>query len=394
MPTSGQEITETVQADSQIKCFQKLANYSTVSNMWESAKTYYTSAKDKNSIIKMGCETVENNLENTIKWITPRVEPVLQNETVKKNITAIDDFTCKQMVFIEKKVEDTKQTIHSFKEKATVVVGNSVQTIESSIVPVDQYLKDSVLAMPVNVALDVTEKVVERMLPTSPSEEKKSDVPAGPIIRSANISKKLQREAYSKLKNLQLRSSDSLKSMHYVVDLIQYASENLDSGVKKANKVIGESIHKGVEMSNATANYIKEAPTVKKASAKITGLTKEAIDALHVALEALSKQTIATTSVLAATSIVEQTKLLSSNLEHINSQMFTSIASKSSEKLREVSSQISSYLSNNKGSVPVSVLNSAVASISGVLDSLSSLLKTEAPPLVKISEKQEIAEAH
>lgn len=195
---------------------------------------------------------MESNLESTLKWIAPRVEPVLQNEMVKKNITALDDFTCKQMVYIEKKVEDTKQTIQSLKEKATTVVGTSVQTIEASIVPVDQYLKDSMLAKPVNVALDVTESVVERILP--PSEEKKSDTPAGPIIRSANISKRLQKEAYSKLKNIQLRSSDSLKSMHYVVDLIQYAAENLDSGVKKANKVIGESIHKGVEVSNATAN--------------------------------------------------------------------------------------------------------------------------------------------
>jgi len=375
----------------------RFVSYPSVSSIYKTAVSYYNNAKDSSSIVKMGLETVENNVQSTYQYISPKI---INSEIAKKYGPAVDDFGCRQLDKIEKQVESTKQVVSTIKTKASDIAETSKQVIEdkihlleSKIVPVDSYLKESVIAMPINVALDVTEKVCDRYLPETPEPEKKKvdektkeqTNNAGPIIRTTTLSKRLQKRAFSKLHDLRLRSNEKLKSMTHVVDLIQYATENLDAGVKKTNKIIGDSYQMGKDVSTASVKYIKEAPSkivenpkVKQVKEKVNVLTTEAVHALHLAIETLSKQIpepITTTSINTYNSLVQKTKNFSASLENSNLQLFNSIASKGSERLKEAASLISSFQS--KDQVPSSIVASVSNTLSGVMESLAAVLKRE-----------------
>lgn len=398
-----QEVTQTsnTEQENHSQFVKRILNYSPVTNMWETAKNYYSSAKEKNTLIKKGLETVETNVEQTIKWVAPRIEPVLTSELVKKYGTAVDELGCKGLDQVEQKIETTKNVVSTLKLKASNAAETSKQTletqmerIEGQITPVDQYLKNSVIALPINVALDVTEKVCDRFLPEikTKEDEKKPGVSLpspGPIFRTTKLSKRLQRQAFSKMTDLKMRSTDSLKSMSHVVDLIQYAAENLDAGVKKTNKMVSDSISKGIEISSASVEFIKhtpamiaETPQVKLAQEKVNVLTAEAIQSLHVAIDLLSKaipEPIATTSATAYHSVVERTKNLTQSLEVSNMQLFHSIAASSSDKLKEATALLTGYIkTSSESNIPHSVVTTITGTVSGVLDSLAAVLKPKA----------------
>lgn len=107
----------------------------------------------------------------------------------------------------------------------------NVKGTEKLVVPVDHYLKESKLALPLNKLLDVTETVVNSYIlsPELKETKEEEEIKAmadyekynGPVFRAGKISLKLQRQAFSKLKNLSLRTPERLKSMVHTVDLIQ-----------------------------------------------------------------------------------------------------------------------------------------------------------------------------
>jgi len=150
------------QNDEHYKLVNRVINYPTVSNLWETAKEYYTSAKDKSYIVKKSCEVVESNLDSTMKYL---VNPVIENDLVKKVtepvLASADEFGCKQLDRLEKLSETYQPTITSIKEKVNSIAENSMQTIQ----PVDQYLKNSYIASPINIAVNVTENLCNKYIP-------------------------------------------------------------------------------------------------------------------------------------------------------------------------------------------------------------------------------------
>jgi hypothetical protein len=94
------------------------------------------------------------------------------------------------------------------------------------------------------------------------------------ISKTTYLSNKVQEEAFGKLHTLSLKNPEE-----YTVELIQYASQALDNGVK----MISETVGKGNSL-------IKEAP--KEIKDKIQTATSDALAAIHTAVEILSKQVI------------------------------------------------------------------------------------------------------
>lgn len=380
-----QQIQTQNQNEEHYKLVNRVINYPTVNTLWETAKDYYATAKDSSSLIKKGCDMVESNIDSTMKYV---VQPVMDNQMVKKIsepvLTSVDNFGCKQLDRLEKLSETCQPTVTALKEKASSIVETSSKSIE----PIDQYLKNSYLATPLKIAVGVTENLCDKYIPENDDkaeEEKETDEQTekktpGPISRGTKVAKRLQKEALSKLGNLSLRDLDTKNSFVHVVDLIQYAAKNLDSGVESSKRIIGEGINKGVEKSYETVHLVNktfvDGPkafvdnniNTAERREQLHHLTHEAMVALTTAVEVISRQIpqpIANTSV----ALYDKTKFIALRIEEANITLFNAIAAKSVEKLRETSDMISAALKNSD-SLPVAILETAKSNITGILESL------------------------
>ena len=112
-----------------------------------------------------------------VKWAAPKVEPVLQSSVYKKYeplLHKADDFGCNQIDKIEKATERITDTYSSSKQmiehKVTnisadirtttnALVDYSKHTLGNTVTPVDNYLRTSLLGIPLHIGLDITEKV-------------------------------------------------------------------------------------------------------------------------------------------------------------------------------------------------------------------------------------------
>lgn len=371
----------------------RVINYPTVSNLWETAKGYYSTAKDSSTLVKKGCETLESNLDTTMKYI----QPVIENETVKKYTHTVDNFGCKQLDKLEKLGETYQPTIESLKEKGSSIVESSVQKIE----PIDQYLKNSYIGAPINMAVSVTEKLCDKFLPEetkstetatetqsesetstkSESESQESEKSEdGPIFRGSKVAMRLQKETMSKLSNLNLRDISTQNSYVHVVDLIQYAAKNLDIGVNASSKLLNDSYKSISENVGSKKENIKhmiaDAPkkiqenqTVAHTQEQLQHYTKDAIDSIYHAIELLSKQIPGTVY-----SSFDKTKTFAVKIEETNMNLYNAIASKSAEKLRQASDMINVALqSSARGELSAQVIEQVKSSLVSVLDSVQSV---------------------
>lgn len=372
----------------------RVINYPTVSNLWETAKGYYTTAKDSNTLVKKGCETLETNLDTTMKYI----QPVIENETVKKYTHTVDNFGCKQLDKLEKLGETYQPTIDSLKEKGNSIVESSVQKIE----PIDQYLKNSYIGAPINMAVSVTEKLCDKFLPEetkstetetateTPSEsetetstksesqetEKTED---GPIFRGTKVAMRLQKETMSKLSNLNLRDINTQNSYVHVVDLIQYAAKNLDivntsskllnDSYKSISENVGSKKENIKQMITDAPKKIQENETVAHTQEQLQHYTKDAMESIYHAIELLSKQIPNSVS-----TSFDKTKTFAVKIEETNMSLYNAIAAKSAEKLREASDMINVALqSSARGELSTQVIEKVKSSLVSVLDSVQSV---------------------
>jgi len=107
--------------------------------------------------------------------------------------------------------------------------------------------------------MDVTERICDRLLPENEGFEdddshsylnsETEPEPEGPVFRAGKISKKFKRQAFSKLKSLQLR--DTTKPLVYCVDLIQYAAVNF--GPTSALNVAHSAVDYAVSTTSSAA---------------------------------------------------------------------------------------------------------------------------------------------
>jgi len=361
------------------KLISRVVSYPTVSSWIEFSKNYYNWGREVSPIVAFA----ESKLESSLQWITPKVEPILQTETYKKYaqpvLTRVDDLGVSTLESVENRVQNLKTNYNSKKESLGKTVANAKDVTFNAlgevqlklVVPFDDYLKDSFIGKPLNLALDVTEKVWDRYLPEESEKEEKAGeavnenhvqnnhaiTKTGPVIRATQLSKRAQRQAFAKFNNLSLRPSENL---HYTVDLIQYAAQTLDKGVA----AVKQTLHKGVE----SGTLLIQDPKVRQ---KINTATKDALASLHAAVDSFTKQI--PTPITSKIHFV----LYSKDANRPDGDevfIFTSVAQKSSKLLYEVSSVVTEYAARGE-QIPKQLVQNTLANLQQVLDNLRSLVK-------------------
>jgi len=387
--------------ESNYKLVSRVVNYPVVSNMWNSATQYYTSAKEKSTIVKYGCSIVETNLERGVKL----VEPVLNNEHVRKYsepiLTRVDEIGCRQLDKIENVSEKIAESYTSSKQmlenkvatitndiKSTTntIVEMSKHTIEEKVVPpVDNYLKTSVLSVPINAALNVTEKVVDTILPATVEEKDKAldekivAEPTGPVIRAGKMTKKYQKRAMDKLQNLSLRTPAQISSLKYTVDLIHYAASQIDASGKVAQEFVSDAVHKGVEITASLPKRIGEQHTksVESVKKQIHELSSDALKNLNVAVESLAKYVPAPIAAVPHNTyeaLKEKITQLTSRLDNLKDLAhFSDVAQKSAALLRQSSEVISAAITKAESTLPPTVVHTVTTTINSALDMLHTI---------------------
>jgi hypothetical protein len=355
-----------------LKCVNKVVGYPMVASLLTNVQTYYQSAKQSYKVVNY----LESSVTSSYQWLAPKVvEPVLQNETFKKYseplIASLDNFSCRQLDNLEKLEKDLETKVTTLKKTT-----NSLAEIgqEKIAVPIDSYLKESMLGAPLNKILDATETVADKYLigadvKTAKQEETQTPQTSavqkydGPVFKATRISKKVQRQAFLKLKDLSLRTPERLKSMVHTVDLIQYAANALDYGVKTTNQFLEQSVYKGVDSTMA----ILPKMNIKNVREKMGTAVHDSILALQVAASSLSVGNITHLPVRMVEKAIQW--------EDREIKRFSVLAQKSSATLKEIIASISEHL-GRKESVPQQLIVNATTKINQIIDNLVSLYKT------------------
>jgi len=96
-------LTSQTTEDTSSNFLGRVMNYPSVNSLIDTAKGYYTYAKDSNDYVKKSLDSIESNIKSV-------VTPVLENEMVKKMEKPLDNMACRQLDKMEKLQEDYKPT--------------------------------------------------------------------------------------------------------------------------------------------------------------------------------------------------------------------------------------------------------------------------------------------
>lgn len=109
-------------------------------------------------------------------------------------------------------------------------------------------------------------------------------------MRTTHLTNRIRKEAFKKLNTLTLRTPEAREAFKFSVDLIQYAATQMDNTSKLANQYV-ERRYKATKDSFVRASKtVVNKKNLREAKEKITVVTEEAIEALHNAIDVLSKQ--------------------------------------------------------------------------------------------------------
>jgi len=178
-----------------------------------------------------------------------------------------------------------------------IVLSRAKSTLEG---PVNTYLQNSYLNVPLNKAMDVTEHLCDRYLPEIESDNEEENnrfaepefEGEGPVFRAGKLSKKFKRQAFSKLKNLNLRNT-ATNPLPYCVDLINYAATNFDPAVAFNYAVTTAGVASSAASSvasSASGEIVKRVkPTVKKARATIVKAADRSVSGLVIVVQRVAQ---------------------------------------------------------------------------------------------------------
>jgi len=245
-------------------------------------------------------------------------------------------------------------TKHLVEERVNTVKTSTYEAFETSynklVSPVDNYLKDSPVAKPYTLALDVAEKFF-------PVEQKES---TGPISRTTTLAVAVPTITLARLQAFS--TSERPKSVDYTVDLLKHAAQALDNGVFSLGQTVGKGVANGTTL-------VKEAP--KEVREKVHKATVEALAALSTAIEAINSKL----PVPVSTKLKQLTEAAKQEGK-AELQLFTSVAQSSSKRIQEVSNSLLAYVQKGEA-VPQHLLASGLNNLYKVYESLVSLVETK-----------------
>ncbi|XP_033742966.1 perilipin-2-like isoform X2 [Pecten maximus] len=259
--------------------FTRLGNIPMVGTTWTQAWGLYQKTKDSNPII---CSTL-NMAESGIKTVAETTKPMV--ERYQPQIERVNKYACEQLDTIEKNypvikkptdelmndgkelIQPTIDRVNAVKQYGTDTI-NKVGDVKQIGVDVASNVKDYGLMQvskamdtpyghyvvdKVNTALTLSEEYLDKYLPeedeekdeNDPDEAKEMDeYPPSSVGRAKDLTSKLRRRMYKRalkdLRNVQVRSQESLAKLSFTVDLIDYAKTNMQSAKGVAEEKVGE----------------------------------------------------------------------------------------------------------------------------------------------------------
>ncbi|XP_069137293.1 perilipin-2-like isoform X2 [Argopecten irradians] len=261
--------------------FTRLGNIPMVGSTWTQAWGLYQKTKDSSPII---CSTL-NMAESGIKTVAETTKPMV--ERYQPQIERVNKYACEQLDNLEKNypvikkptdelMADGKELIQPTIDRVNAVRQYSTDTISKVRTgDVKQIGKDTVSTVKdyglmqvskamdtsyghyvtdkVNTALTLSEEYLDKYLPedeeekdeNDPDEAKEMDeYPPSPVGRAKDLTTKLRRRMYKRalkdLRNVQVRSQESLAKLSFTVDLIDYAKTNMQSAKGMAEEKVGD----------------------------------------------------------------------------------------------------------------------------------------------------------
>lgn len=250
--------SEGTEHNSEESAITRITNLPIVTDALTSVSNAYQWTKDSNALIGYSLDVAEKS----VAMAAYTAQPVVN--CLERPISAVNSMANQSLDKLEEKVplitEPSDQVVKSLKESAWMAVEQSKATGTQKMNDLMNTRVGQVVTSTVDAALSLSERAVDYYLPEEQVEEAKerdegveddisdeesnaiSEEGAGtrskePFSNSVNkaskVSNKVRRRLYYKaLVNIQYaqkRSQETLQKLHFTVDLIQYAKENIDS---------------------------------------------------------------------------------------------------------------------------------------------------------------------
>ncbi|KJE94752.1 hypothetical protein CAOG_05341 [Capsaspora owczarzaki ATCC 30864] len=245
----------------------------------------YENTKSSSDYVKRTLESVEGSVALAAAAAKPLIQPF------EPTLRGIDTFGCRQLDRLE-------ETLPIIRKPTDEIVADSRKLVEDAVTQGkhrlevlrdtnEKLVKDVVRAVVdervkprVEHLLTTTEKTVDFYLPNNASAASAADeAEVETLTRVQKLSTKVQRRLYSRamtqIKDVQLRSQQSLESFKFTVDLIQYAQENIDLQAGR----IRSTIAKGKASVESIGGIEDVRKSVAAASELVLSLSESAIGA-------------------------------------------------------------------------------------------------------------------
>jgi len=197
---------------------ERLSQYSAISFAVKNAHHCYNATKEHNKLFKFGLETAESGISRVTSTVTYYGEPLLLKA---------DDFGCRRLDTVETKV------VYPLSEK---LVKPMVECYDPSASKLRNLgVIPAVLA---DLVLDASEGVIEYFLPLPEhaeslpeTTESKTELVTESLPKKVNkvTGERLKQRLCTQYTDLSFRSREKIRSMPYVVDLIEYARVHIDN---------------------------------------------------------------------------------------------------------------------------------------------------------------------
>jgi hypothetical protein len=212
---------------------QRLGDYAIVNK----AFTTYDYIKNSSPLLNAGLSSAETAtaiaLAYTAPVILPRVQPILQAVDAK---FGVEEKANQLLDIVEAKVANANDTI----QNTTAYVSSSKIAAQETLRALPQKSYEVLVDHPIELLLERLEQLVERFLPQSFDVEKvdASNLKDQTKLQRAThlgleVPKRIVNLAQHKYQVLQL-SEDQLPGFAFLIDLIQYAVDQIDLNAKKA----------------------------------------------------------------------------------------------------------------------------------------------------------------
>jgi len=347
----------------------RLSSYSVVNSTWNSVVIGYNAVKDYSPFVKAQLEKAE---AASLK-VYDAAAPVLVNLNEKYKL---DEKGVQALEKGEKTVEGLKVAAADAKNK---VVGVAVESKDIATGLIEKHPR------PFNSLLDVTETIVNKILPPSlqdggkPAQPTDADAQKSVIARATTLGSDVSLRAVAKLRAINFRSPQEIAEMTHVVDLIQYASQYIDVEAQKTR------IQNAVDASKTAIEQVKTT-TEAKFDAVVNG-AKAAIETAQPVKKLIEDRTAEIkdgaqrTTIAVVASIAHSTEILRRKIGNGVSQLdVNGTRAQLQQRLAEVIERTKVYTNSlNEAQLKEYMANvrtqsaSALASLLNIINSSSSV---------------------